>query len=73
VIVSQRTLHVFAFDEHFSNLQGWASPFELSDWYNNSETITHVCFVTGTGSEEVLLVDSRAQARIYSLVTQGFR
>ncbi|KAF5362168.1 hypothetical protein D9756_002245 [Leucocoprinus leucothites] len=69
----KRTLHIFVFDEQFSTLQGWARPFELSGWYNNGETIAHICFVTGTGSEELLLVDSRAQARIYSLVSQRFR
>ena len=73
LIVPQWTLHVFVFDELLSNLQGWASPFELLDWYNNRETITHVCFVTGTGSEEALLVDSGTRARIYSFVTQSFR
>lgn len=59
------------FDEHFGTLQSWASPYELADWYNNQETVTHICFVTG--SEDILLVDSRNQARIYSIVSQRFR
>jgi hypothetical protein len=59
------------FDERFSTLQNWASPFELAAWYNNQEAITHICFMAGT--EELLLVDSRTQARIYSFVSQRFR
>lgn len=69
--LDQVTLHVFIFDEQFTSLQSWASPFELRDWYNNNETISYICFATG--SEEVLLVDSRLQARIYSFVSQRFR
>ncbi|KAJ3570940.1 hypothetical protein NP233_g4078 [Leucocoprinus birnbaumii] len=65
------TLYVFMFDEHYGQLQSWASPFELSAWYNNQETVTHICFAIGT--EDILLVDSRNQARIYSLVSQRFR
>lgn len=65
------TLYVFMFDEHFGTLQSWASPFELVAWYNNQETITHICFVVGT--EDIFLVDSRNQARIYSIVSQRFR
>lgn len=64
-------LHVLVFDEQFGSLQSWARPFELADWYNNNETIIHICFATGT--EDVLLVDSSAQARIYSFVSQRFR
>ncbi|KAF9443582.1 hypothetical protein P691DRAFT_778790 [Macrolepiota fuliginosa MF-IS2] len=64
-------LYIYAFDEQFGSLQSWASPLELATWYNNEVTINQICFVTGT--EEILVVDSVAGARIYSLVSQRFR
>lgn len=69
--LDQYTLHVFAFDEKFGSLQSWARPFELADWYNNKETIVHICFATG--ADDIVVVDSGAQARIYSFVSQRFR
>ncbi|KXN87519.1 hypothetical protein AN958_08742 [Leucoagaricus sp. SymC.cos] len=70
---SQVTLHVMVFDETFSNLQSWASPFELGGaWYANMPVrVCHIVFVTGT--EEILLVDSNCQGRIFSFVSQRFR
>jgi hypothetical protein len=59
------------FDETFTTLQSLANPFELSLWYDEPVTIEHMCCVTGV--EEVLLVDSNKQARVYSLVSQRFR
>ncbi|KXN92377.1 hypothetical protein AN958_06995 [Leucoagaricus sp. SymC.cos] len=70
-ILQKPTLYVFLFDEHYGTLQSWATPFDLVPWYNNQETVTHICFVTGT--EDLLLVDSANRARIYSIVSQRFR
>ncbi|KAF5362170.1 hypothetical protein D9756_002248 [Leucocoprinus leucothites] len=69
---SKITLHVMVFDEVFSHLQPWGNPFELGSWYTGEAVCAcHMTFVTGT--EEVLLVDSGSQARIFSLVSQRFR
>ncbi|KAI0052041.1 hypothetical protein FA95DRAFT_1484280 [Auriscalpium vulgare] len=64
-------LHVLAFDEQFAALQAQGSAKNLDRWYNTGVTITRACFVTG--SEEILLVDSGNSARIFSLITEGFR
>ncbi|KAF9231332.1 hypothetical protein BU15DRAFT_68422 [Melanogaster broomeanus] len=47
------------------------SPINLTAWYNEGSFIRHACFISGT--EELLLVDSQAQARVFSLVTLQFR
>ncbi|KAK0202722.1 hypothetical protein DFS33DRAFT_1436579 [Desarmillaria ectypa] len=65
-------LHIFAFDETHSTLQGWGSAVNLASWYaSQSVSICHACFVCGT--EEILLIDNGYQARIFSLITQQFR
>ncbi|KAK0446846.1 hypothetical protein EV421DRAFT_1707226 [Armillaria borealis] len=65
-------LHVFAFDETHSTLQGWGSAVNLAPWYaSQSVSICHACFVCG--SEEILLIDHGHQARVFSLITQQFR
>ncbi|KAF8967726.1 hypothetical protein BDZ97DRAFT_507114 [Flammula alnicola] len=64
-------LYIFVFDETFSSLQSWAHPINLAPWYDASQVICRSCFVTG--QEELLLVDSRGQGRIFSLVTQQCR
>ncbi|KAI9443812.1 hypothetical protein H4582DRAFT_1039790 [Lactarius indigo] len=65
-------LHVFAFDETFETLQGQGSVIDLAPCYSQPEIsillMTFVC-----GSEEVALVDSSSQARIFSFVTLEFR
>ena len=54
------------------NLRAVGSSIPLKPWYPLEGTsIRHACSVPGT--EDVLLVDSQAHARIFSLVTQGFR
>ncbi|KAH9047121.1 hypothetical protein EDB84DRAFT_1462824 [Lactarius hengduanensis] len=65
--------HMFVFDETFKTLQGQGSGINLAPWYSQaSETsITHIAFVCGT--EEVVFVDSAAQARIFSFVSMQFR
>ena len=52
-------------------MQALGSAANLAPWYNDGTSICHACFVCG--SEELLLVDSAAQARIFSLVTLQFR
>jgi hypothetical protein len=41
------------------------SAIELHPFYNEDDFITHACFVHGR--DEILFVDSSAQARIFSL------
>ncbi|KAI0302836.1 hypothetical protein B0F90DRAFT_1667445 [Multifurca ochricompacta] len=58
-------LHIFVFDEEFKSLRGMGSAINLSLFYNPGASIIHACFVHG--NEEILFVDSDAQARIFSL------
>ncbi|KAI0292619.1 hypothetical protein B0F90DRAFT_1671124 [Multifurca ochricompacta] len=58
-------LHIFVFDEEFKSLRGMGSAIDLAPFYNTGVSIIHACFVHG--SEEILFVDSDAQARILSL------
>lgn len=67
---SKLEFHLFMFDENYTSLQT-ASPVKLAEWYTNGVTITQACFVSG--SEEILVIDSGASARIYSLLPQQFR
>ncbi len=60
-------LHMFVFDEELKSLRGLGTPIDLSPFYNPGVSITHACFVHG--SEEILFIDSNAQARIFSLIT----
>ncbi|KAN0136073.1 hypothetical protein V8E53_005933 [Lactarius tabidus] len=60
-------LHMFVFDEEFKSLRGLGTPFDLLPFYIPGVFITHACFVHG--SEEILLIDSSAQARVFSLIT----
>ncbi|KAI6101018.1 hypothetical protein EDD16DRAFT_1495813, partial [Pisolithus croceorrhizus] len=63
-------LHIFVHDDT-RGFQAVGSSINLTQWYKEGTSIRHACFVSG--SEELLLVDSQAQARIYSLVTSQFR
>ena len=64
-------MHVLEFDDTL-RFRAVGSPIPLKTWYPLEGTsICHACSVPGT--EDVLLVDSQAHARIFSLVTQGFR
>jgi hypothetical protein len=58
-------LHIFVFELERGSLRGIRSAIDLLPFYNNEESITHACFVHG--HEEILFVDSSAQARIFSL------
>ena len=60
-------LHIFVFDEELKSLRGLGAPIDLVPFYNPGVSITHACFVHG--SEEILLIDDSAQARIFSLIT----
>ena len=63
---------MFVFDESFKTLPGNGSAIDLAPWYGQGEvSILGMGFVCGT--EEVALVDSNAQVRIFSLVTLQFR
>lgn len=70
-IFAQLLLHVLEFDDTL-RFRGVGSPIPLKPWYPIEGTsIRNACSVTGT--EDILLVDSQAHARIFSLVTQRFR
>ena len=58
-------LHIFAFEDERGSLRGLGSAIDLLPFYNTGESIVHACFVHGR--EEILFVDSCAQARIFSL------
>ncbi|KAF7982845.1 hypothetical protein HWV62_25812 [Athelia sp. TMB] len=64
-------IHIFIVDESYKAMQAFGSAINLNAWYNGSTRLCHACFVTG--SEEILLVDSSGQARIFSLLTLQFR
>ena len=59
-------LHIFVFDEELKSLRGLGTAIDLSPFYN-AGVIVHACFVHG--SEEILFVDSSAQARIFSVTS----
>src|SRR6266702_4441783 len=60
-------LHIFVFDEELKSLRGLGTPIDLLPFYNPGVSITQACFVHG--SEEILFIDTNAQARIFSLIT----
>ena len=67
----QLQLHVFVFDETFKTLQAWGSAINLTPWYGAEISVLQMTFVCG--GEEVALVNSSAQVRVFSLVTLQFR
>jgi hypothetical protein len=65
-------LQAFIFDETFRTIQGQGSAINLSPLYSQAGiSIMKMSYVFG--SHEVVLVDSNAEARIFSFVTQQFR
>ncbi|KAH9171607.1 hypothetical protein EDB89DRAFT_1906886 [Lactarius sanguifluus] len=60
-------LQIFVFDEELKSLGGLGTSIDLSPLYNPGASIMHARFVHK--SEEILFVDSNAQATIFSLVT----
>jgi hypothetical protein len=59
-------LHLFQVDEELKSLRGFGAPIDLLPFYSTGVSITHACFVHG--DEEILFIDSSAQARIFSLI-----
>jgi hypothetical protein len=68
----QLQLHVFVFDENFKTLQGRGGAINLANWYSQ-QGISILQMTSVCGSEEVALVDSSAQVRVFSFVTVQFR
>ncbi|KAI9511015.1 hypothetical protein F5148DRAFT_1281300 [Russula earlei] len=71
-VIDKMQLHAFVFDETFKTLQGQGSVISLAPWYSQAgisiQQMSSVC-----GSDEVVLVNSNAQIRIFSFVTQQLR
>lgn len=68
--IPQLQLHVFVHDES-RGFTASGSAINLNSWYSEGTTIKKACFTSG--SEELLLVDSQAIARVFSLTTMQFR
>jgi hypothetical protein len=68
--VPKLQLNVFVHDES-QGFTASTSTINLNSWYNEGTTIKKACFTSG--SEELLLVDSQAIARVFSLTTMQFR
>lgn len=65
-------LYIFVFDKTFRKIQSQGSSISLAPWYGHKATsIVQLCFVCGR--DEVALVDSSAQVKIFSFVTQKIR
>ena len=63
---------MFVFDETFKTLQAQGSAIDLAPWYSQPDiSILRMAFVCG--GEEVALVDSSAQIRVFSSTTLQFR
>ena len=65
-------LHIFVFDESFRTILGEGRAIDLAPWYSQGE-VSILGMGSVCGSDEVALVDSNAQVRIFSLVTKQFR
>lgn len=63
---------MFVFDESFRTLLGVGSAIDLAPWYGQEE-VSILGMGSVCGSEEVALVDSNAQVRIFSFATLQFR
>ncbi|KAI0052043.1 hypothetical protein FA95DRAFT_1618925 [Auriscalpium vulgare] len=68
---SSLQLFIYVFDEIFATLHALGPVIDLRPWYQPGTVITHACFICG--SEEILLIDSSNQARVFSLIMQQFR
>ena len=73
ILADQFHLHFFVFDETFKTLWVQGTGINFAPWYSQAieTSITHIAFVRGT--EEVVFIDSTAQARIFSFVSMQFR
>jgi hypothetical protein len=63
-------LNVFVYDDS-RGFTASGSTINLGSWYSEGTTIKKACFTSG--SEELLLIDSQAIARVFSLTTMQFR
>jgi hypothetical protein len=72
ILPTKKQLYAFVFDETFRSLQGLGSPISLAPWYGQAE-VSILQLSSMCGSDEVALVDSNAQIRIFSFITQQFR
>ncbi|KAG2116832.1 hypothetical protein DEU56DRAFT_984881 [Suillus clintonianus] len=70
VATEKLLLHIFVYDDTLG-FQANGSAINLTQWYLEGALINHACFICG--GEELLLVDTLAQARVYSLTTMQFR
>ena len=66
----QLQLNVFVYDDS-RGFTASGSTINLGSWYSEGTTIKKACFTSG--SEELLLIDSQAIARVFSLTTMQFR
>lgn len=71
VATEKLLLHIFVYDDNRVGFQASGSAINLTQWYSEGTYINHACFLCG--GEELLLVDTLAQARVYSLTTMQFR
>ncbi|KAG2340343.1 hypothetical protein BDR05DRAFT_889963 [Suillus weaverae] len=72
VVATEKLLvHIFVYDDDRVGFQANGSAINLMQWYHEGTSINHACFICG--GEELLLVDTLAQARVYSLTTMQFR
>ncbi|KIJ14073.1 hypothetical protein PAXINDRAFT_100399 [Paxillus involutus ATCC 200175] len=71
VATSLLQLHIFVYDDGRRSMQARGTAIPLSRWYQEGVHPCHACFICG--SEELLLVDTQAHARVFSLVTLQFR
>ena len=65
-------IHVFVSDEKYTTVQGFGPTLDIKPWYGPNHTIEHMAFRHGT-SEELVVVDNAARARIYSITATQFR
>ncbi|KAF9231472.1 hypothetical protein BU15DRAFT_68308 [Melanogaster broomeanus] len=71
VATSKLQLHIFVYDDGRKSMQARGTEIHLSKWYQEEIYPCHACFICGT--EELLLIDTQAHARVFSLVTLQFR
>ncbi|KIJ06969.1 hypothetical protein PAXINDRAFT_103161 [Paxillus involutus ATCC 200175] len=71
VATSLLQLHIFVYDDGRRSMHARGTVIPLSRWYQEGVHPRHACFICG--SEELLLIDTQAHARVFSLVTLQFR
>ncbi|KIJ07932.1 hypothetical protein PAXINDRAFT_102749 [Paxillus involutus ATCC 200175] len=71
VVSTCNLLHIFVYDDGRMSMQARGTAIPLNKWYQEGAYPCHACFVCG--SEELLLIDTQAHARVFSLVTLQFR